>query len=85
MRRSRVYVWPVGETILENLQNRRNRPVADYRRVVTKELRDAGLHGELKWSQKAGCGCGCSPGFVYEAPIYVDERPCDIHVHVRAK
>lgn len=37
------------------------------RDIITKAVQggllDAGLAKELKWSRKAGCSCGCSPGW----------------------
>lgn len=74
--RTRIYVSVKDESILENLINRRSRPKNLYREVLadffTKHATD--LHLRLEdvpaivkastWSQKAGCNCGCSPGFV---------------------
>lgn len=65
-RKSRIYIWPEGETLLQNLENRRNRPVGEWKRKVIPEiLRQAGLPADTKvsFSQKCGCRCGCSPGF----------------------
>lgn len=67
--RSRVYVWPESESILDNLQNRRNRPIKLFRQLALDGLASAGVKPEnitLKWSQKCGCQCGCSPGFLVE-------------------
>lgn len=64
--KARMYFHPVGESIIENLMERRNRPVDLYRSVMPEVIAAAGLHPDTKvvWSQTAGCGCGCSPGFV---------------------
>lgn len=68
--KTRVYVWPAKETILENLQNRRARPLAQWRKeVLPAVFEHLGLPSALskaKWSQSAGCACGCSPGFILE-------------------
>lgn len=75
----RVYVWP-SETVLEQLFSRRNRPVSEYRKNILPEvLKSQGLPADtkIKWSQTAGCQCGCSPGFV----LSVESRN-DIHVHL---
>jgi hypothetical protein len=32
-------------------------------RAVEKGLLDENIAKKLKWSRKAGCGCGCSPGW----------------------
>lgn len=61
-----AYVSPVGETILENFAvGRRNRPYQDWKPVVLEFLEAmTGIDDlKLRWSQKAGCSCGCSPGF----------------------
>ncbi len=62
-----AYVWPVGETIMENFViGRRNRPYQDWRPLVQEFLVDLGLPEDIKlnWSQRAGCFCGCSPAFI---------------------
>lgn len=64
----RVYVHRNEETILENLcGGRRTNPAKDLKPLVIEELKKAGIcvgEFKLRWSQKAGCNCGCSPGFV---------------------
>ena len=65
--RTRLYVWPKGETILENLANRHQRPYTTYKKVIVPEvLRRLGITEDVKvrWSSKCGCTmCPCSPGF----------------------
>lgn len=64
--KSRIYIWPRGETILQNLANRRTRPHRQWiREVVPEILKQAGLPADTRvtFSQKCGCPCGCSPGF----------------------
>lgn len=66
-KKSRIYIFPKGESILENLNNRRQRPHTAYKKELVPEiLQKLGLPADTKvaWSQKAGCACGCSPGFV---------------------
>lgn len=69
-RKTRVYVDLAKETIIENLFNRRNRPVAAYRALLNDaatKLYNLGVSfTAAKWSQQAGCACGCSPGFVLD-------------------
>lgn len=63
----RVYVWEHNETVLQNLFNRRSRPCREYRPIVLEVLKERyGITDptKVKWSQKAGCACGCSPGFI---------------------
>jgi hypothetical protein len=93
-RLSKVYVWPEGETLMENLAERRNRPIKLYRTVLATALERAGcpetlakqLAASARWSQKAGCGCGCSPGFRLDREVSVikDGRAiyADFHVTV---
>lgn len=67
--KSKIYIWPEGESLLDNLINRDSRPLKAYRKVMEKALDSLGINRnelEIKWSQKAGCGCGCSPGFIVE-------------------
>ncbi len=67
--KSRVSIFPEGETLLENLQNRRSRPFKAYRKLVEQTLDSLGADRsklDIKWSQKAGCSCGCSPGFIID-------------------
>lgn len=76
-KRGRVYLFPEGETILENLCNRRTHPVADYKKLMPEILERAGIPAQkVSWSQKCGCSCGCSPGFIlsetYGVELFVD-------------
>lgn len=36
----------------------------------------------LSFSAKAGCSCGCSPGFVVDGPQFKDERGLRADVHI---
>lgn len=61
----RVYLFPVKETVMENLMNRRMRPVDIWRKISHQTLDKFGYKNiKLTFSQKAGCPCGCSPGFI---------------------
>lgn len=64
--KARMYFHHVGESILDNLVNRGCRPTDLYRDVMPEIIRLAELHPDTKvvWSRTAGCGCGCSPGFI---------------------
>jgi hypothetical protein len=70
--KGKIYFFPEGESLLQNLQNRRTRPSAEYRKVLSEALQIAGMSKEdsdrvtrlCSWAQKAGCSCGCSPGFI---------------------
>lgn len=66
---TRVYVDEVGETILDNLRDRNGRPTKAYKTAVLEALKHIELEGyRVCWSQRAGCGCGCSPGFILRSP-----------------
>lgn len=81
-KKSRAYVFIENESILDNLNNRRNRPNAIYKEIVAKAFAVIDMNqdttGKLRWSQNAGCSCACSPGFIvdgvqgYEFFITVD-------------
>lgn len=64
-----LYIFPTGESIVENLLNRRERPYKQWYTLIPQILKKAGLSAEeikgvnASWSQKCGCSCGCSPGF----------------------
>ena len=77
------YFFLTGESIMENLQNRRNRPNKEFKALLGKvfektKFNQLWLDGHIKanWSQQCGCSCGCSPGFrltgLYGKNIFVD-------------
>lgn len=62
---TRIYVSEHGETVYDDLQNRFGRPVNSYRIAVKEALELIDVEDpKMRWSQKAGCSCGCSPGFI---------------------
>ncbi len=67
--KSRLYVSIKDENMLENLLNRRNRPVAEYKKLLAPVFKM--LDTKARWSQTAGCSCGCSPGFILDRPVRV--------------
>ena len=73
IKKSRVYLSVEDEGLLDNLNNRVNRPVALWKEIALKGLREIGLTeefiGGLKWSQYAGCSCPCSPGFIIKENV----------------
>jgi hypothetical protein len=79
--KSVMYFFPTGETILDSIiAQRRKRPVKEYRALIPEICAAVGITNmqdlKFSWSQKAGCSCGCSPGFVvkglYCKKIFVD-------------
>jgi|LSQX01.3.fsa_nt_gb hypothetical protein len=51
--------------------------VRRYRKVLPEILKQAGIpEAKASWSWKAGCSCGCTPGFIldkgYGMDIFVD-------------
>lgn len=65
---SRVFLHFKGETILDNINNRTQRPSTTLKPLVKQALEAAGIpFTKIRWSQKAGCRmCPCSPGFIIE-------------------
>ena len=78
MPRTRMHFFPKGETVLDNLFNRHDRPVPEFRALVEQVVAQLppldpkfGTERRLeshRWSQRAGCSCGCSPGFILYGP-----------------
>jgi hypothetical protein len=89
-RKNKMYIWVSGETIMENLQNRRNRPYDFYKKEVIPMVMDKlkNKHPEIydklkdeKWSWRQNCGCSmcpCSPGFVGQG-----EEKYLIHIDIK--
>lgn len=69
----RVYVDIEGETLMDDLMNRRSRPYNVFRKVVQDQALEAlGVTSDthkLAWSQYAGCTCPCSPGFIVKRKV----------------
>ena len=68
VKNSRLYIHHTGETLLENLFDRRRRPYNLYKKIVVPaviaEFKAKGITVDgFAWSQYAGCSCPCSPGF----------------------
>lgn len=62
-----IHIWQRGETVFENLVNRRCRPYTTYRKEILPLLvKQYPMLAEFRisWSQRAGCSCPCSPGFI---------------------
>lgn len=83
----RIYVWLVGSNILEDLSER---PELDsdnpYYGLMADIVAHTGIQGEIKstWNKKAGCQCGCCPGFVIKS-TEIPLGHVDIHVQVIIK
>ena len=75
-RSPRIYVFPKGESILQNFfMGRHNRPYKMYReKILPTVFEDLKWDPKIKvrWSQYAGCTCPCSPGFVVTQPTIKD-------------
>ena len=67
-KKPRIYFFIEDETIFDNLMNRRSRPYDEYRKLLPKVFKKAGIKADTKarWSQRAGCSCGCSPAFIVD-------------------
>lgn len=88
----RVYIQPNGETLIDNLFNRRHRPIGLFRDIAKRALAQQGVVApKLRWSQYAGCSCPCSPGFILidytteEGHKLPDNRKFDVHVNFESK
>ena len=66
--KTRVYFFTADESILENLTKRFHRPYEAYRKLLPEVFKQVNLQPNVKakWRQKAGCKCGCSPGFILD-------------------
>ena len=80
-----MYFFIDKESIVENLVNRHNRPVKEFKKLLSEvfsktQFESLWKDGHIKanWSQKCGCSCGCSPGFrltgLYGYNIFVDVK-----------
>ena len=72
-RNGRIHFWHESDTVLSDLTRRMNRvarPYTFYRRQVLptliREMR-LGDDAKFRWSEKAGCWCPCSPGFICDS------------------
>ena len=65
---SRVYIDFKGESIYDNINNRRQRPSTTLKPLVKDVLEKNGIaFDKIRWSSKAGCTmCPCSPGFLID-------------------
>ena len=70
MSKPRLYISPTDWNLFEDLieGGRFNRPHLEFKKhLLEATLTKAGLDPKTvkaAWSQKAGCSCGCSPGFI---------------------
>jgi len=66
-KKMRVYLFPTNENAMDNYLNRRNRDRSVWRKITLQVMREYGFqNSKITFSQKAGCGCGCSPGFIVD-------------------
>lgn len=79
-----LYIFPTGESIVENLLHRKDRPYKKWYPLIPQILKKAGFSPkeikEIKpsWSQKCGCGCGCSPGFKLKGSTTIKDVFADV-------
>ena len=80
-KKGKIYFFVKEEGLIENLMFRRERPYKEYRKLLRRVLEEVRAQGKffvpenvdmklIKWNQKAGCSCGCSPGFVIDDFLY---------------
>ena len=85
--KNRLHIFLENESLRENLMLRFSRPYKFYKKevipMILERLKKTNpdVYKKIKnstwnWSQKAGCSCGCSPGFIGSTKdmlnIYVD-------------
>ena len=79
---NKMYIWPEGESVLDNLFNRHNRPSKVWKDEIIPAILEKikeqypAEYEQLKnenwaWRQKCGCSCPCSPGFVGKNSIHM--------------
>jgi hypothetical protein len=71
-KKPRLYPSFSGESLLDNLVNRTTRPAAELGRIVRPAQAAAGYTGRIGWSQRAGCSCPCSPGWIWSDAPAID-------------
>jgi hypothetical protein len=76
----RIYVFREGKELKDYVDQRPRHPVKLYREQVIKA--NPGLEGHIRWSQRAGCACGCSPGFIADRTLQGDGGPSDIFLTI---
>jgi hypothetical protein len=73
--KDKMYIWPQGESVLENLFNRHDRPTKIWKEEIIPAILEKiriehpSVYEYVKdekwgWRQRCGCSCPCSPGFV---------------------
>lgn len=83
-KKARIFVWVANESVAENLMNRRNRPVTEYRKIVNEVLEAMEVDGKISWSQHAGCTCACSPGFILSDSRWFYARGYNLSIKINA-
>jgi len=69
-KKTRIHIDVVGENMIANFGNRAARPYLEWKPLVEAKLQELGIDYEsIQWSQKAGCFCGCSPGFILKGHL----------------
>lgn len=79
--KSRLFLWVEDEDVFENLQNRRDRLVTEYKKLLAPVFQMLGVN-KARWSQKAGCSCGCSPGFILDRKVHITDSIFGNDIHV---
>jgi hypothetical protein len=69
--KTRVFFWLDSEKgMLDQLALRHDRPFEEYRKHLPEVFKALGIEPvKARWSQKAGCSCPCSPGFVLDVSL----------------
>lgn len=68
--KTRVFFWQERESILDGLALRHDRPFDEYRKLLPEVFKALGIEPvKARWSQRAGCSCPCSPGFILDVAL----------------
>jgi hypothetical protein len=80
----RLYFWFEAETVLDQLYSRRD--TARHQLIeplIRPTLEANSIHVQsFSYSRKAGCDCGCSPGFILNGAKHPENVEFDVYIVV---
>lgn len=66
-RKTRVYFDIKDKTIMSNITKKGYWPYDEYRKMLPEVFEKSNLKiQKASWSRRAGCSCGCHPGFILD-------------------
>lgn len=91
-RHARIHLFPKDYNVLDDFEKRwgnkrTNREYVNQLRIqvlpqIVKQYNISDV-SKIQWSSKAGCACGCSPGFIVHEDVAVVNH--DIFVEIELK